>query len=88
MSLQPSSEESTWIKPKELEHVVFNAPTKEELGKIENTFHATHIQRRDWREHNWQYFVKILKFQAQQLNCRIQGCKRNEENKSKTPAQK
>ena len=37
MSLQPSSEESTWIKPKELEHVVFNAPTKEELGKIENT---------------------------------------------------
>ena len=38
MSLQPSSEESTWIKPKELEHVVFNAPTKEELGKIENAF--------------------------------------------------
>jgi len=27
-----NTEESTWIKPKELEHVVFNAPTKEELG--------------------------------------------------------
>lgn len=26
-----NTEESTWIKPKELEHVVFNAPTKEEL---------------------------------------------------------
>ena len=33
------SEESTWIKPKELEHVVFNAPTKEELGKSQIAKH-------------------------------------------------